>query len=235
MFRNYLTIALRNLTNRKGYTILNVLGLVVGMTCCLLIFHYVSFERSFDSFQQKAGDIVRVRLDSYQKGKLAWKSATSYPAIAPTLKKDYPEVENFCRIIDAENLFSNEDLTVRAQENKGYFADPAFLDMFDVQVKTGSTKTVLDAPFKMVISENMAKKYFGQKDPVGKKLTVREPGNTYDLLVTGIFKNYNVNSHLIFDYLISYQTLGQQILQGGDSTRPTETSFGWYDFYSYIQ
>lgn len=235
MFRNYFTIAWRNLSKRKAYTILNVLGLVVGMTCCLLIFHYVSFEKSYDSFQERSGDIVRVRLDSYQKGKLAWKSATSYPAIAPTLKKDYPEVENFCRIIDAENLFTNEDMTVRAQENKGYFADPAFLDMFNVQVKTGSNKTALDAPNKMLISENMAKKYFGQKDPVGKKLTVREPGNTYDLLVTGVFEKYPVNSHLIFDFLISYQTLGKQILQGGDSSNPTETSFGWYDFYSYIQ
>jgi putative ABC transport system permease protein len=64
MFRNYLTIAFRNLSKRKGYAILNVLGLVVGMTCCLLIFHYVSFERSYDSFQPKSGDIVRVRLDS---------------------------------------------------------------------------------------------------------------------------------------------------------------------------
>lgn len=235
MFRNYLTIAIRNLSKRKGYTILNVLGLVTGMTCCLLIFHYVSFERSYDSFQKQAGEIVRVRLDSYQKGKLAWKSATSYPAIAPTLKKDYPEVENFCRIIDAENLFNNEDMTVRAQENKGYFADPSFLDMFDVQVKTTGNKTALDAPYKMVISENMAKKYFGQKDPVGKKLTVREPGNTYDLLVTGVFEKYPANSHLIFDFLISYETLGAQILLGGDSSRPTETSFGWYDFYSYIK
>lgn len=235
MFRNYLTIAFRNLSKRKGYAILNVLGLVVGMTCCLLIFHYVSFERSYDSFQPKSGDIVRVRLDSYQKGNLAWKSATSYPAIAPTLKKDYPEVQNFCRLIDAENLFSNEDMTVRAQENKGYFADPAFLDMFDVEVKTGSNTAVLDAPYKMVISENMAKKYFGQKDPVGKKLLVREPGRTYDLQVTGVFKNYPVNSHLTFDFLIAYQTMGQEILRGGDSSNPTETSFGWYDFYSYLQ
>lgn len=235
MIRNYLTIALRNLTKRKGYAILNVLGLCIGMTCCLLIFHYVSFEKSYDSFQQKAGDIVRVRLDSYQKGNLAWKSATSYPAIAPTLKKDYPEVENFCRLMDAEALFTNEDLSVRVRETKGYYADPAFLNMFDVQLKSGKPATVLDAPFKMVISENMAKKYFGQQDPVGKKLTVREQGLVQDLLVTGVFKNYEPNSHLLFDYLVSYKTLGQIILQEGDSSNPTETSFGWYDFYSYIQ
>ena len=185
MFRSYLTIALRNLSKRKGYTILNVLGLCVGMTCCLLIFHYVSFERSYDGFQKKSGEIVRVRLDSYQKGKLAWKSATSYPAIAPTLKKDYGEVENFCRIIDADALFTNEDLTVKVKETKGYYADPAFLTMFDVQLKSGSGANVLDAPAKIIISENMAKRYFGQNDPVGKKLTMRQPGLTRDFLLYG--------------------------------------------------
>lgn len=235
MFRNYLTIAFRNLSKRKGYTILNVLGLVVGMTCCLLIFHYVSFERSYDSFQPKSGDIVRVRLDSYQKGKLAWKSATSYPAIAPTLKKDYPEVQDVCRIIDADALLTNEDMSVRVRETQGYYADPSFLNMFDVQLKSGGKNASLDEPDKIVISENMAKKYFGDKDPVGRKLTVRDPGLTIDLLVTGVFKNYPANSHLIFEYLVSYKTLGNKILRAGDSSNRTETSFGWYDFYTYVK
>src|SRR5512144_2119119 len=102
MFRNYITIAVRNLTARKGYAIINLLGLTIGMCSCLLIFHYVSFEKSFDQFQPQSRNIVRLRLDNYQKGQLAWKSAAVYPAIAPTLKKDYPEVENFCRLHDAE-------------------------------------------------------------------------------------------------------------------------------------
>src|SRR5689334_17389461 len=127
MFRNYLTIAFRNLVKRKGNTLLNILGLTIGMSCCLLIFHYVSYEKSYDNFEDTSGQIVRVRLDEYQHGKLAWKSATSYPAIAPTMKKDFPEVDRFCRIIDADGLYANEERNVKFTESKGYFADPAFL------------------------------------------------------------------------------------------------------------
>ena len=90
MFSSYFKIALRNLSKRKGYSLLNISGLAIGITCCLLIFQYVSFERSYDRFPDKVNDIVRLRLDSYQQGKLSWKSATIYPAIGPTLKKDFP-------------------------------------------------------------------------------------------------------------------------------------------------
>src|SRR5215216_2432478 len=129
MFQNYLKIALRNLTKRKGYSLLNILGLTIGMSCCLLIFHYISFERSYDDFIPNAKDIVRLRLDSYQKGKLAWQSATIYPAIAPTIKKDYPEVEDFCRLYDANLLLSTENNEKKFKETKGCYADPSFLKM----------------------------------------------------------------------------------------------------------
>src|SRR4249919_2671092 len=102
MFGNYFKIAFRNLTKRKGYALLNIFGLSIGITCCLLIFQYVSYERGYEKFNQVNKNIVRLRLDSYQQGKLAWKSATSYPAFGPTLKKEFPEVEDFCRLIDAE-------------------------------------------------------------------------------------------------------------------------------------
>lgn len=234
MFKSYLTIALRNLSKRKGYTILNVLGLTIGMTCCLLIFHYVSYERSYEDFMKSNGELIRVRLDSYKKGKLDWKSATSYPAIAPTMKKDYPEVDKFCRLIDAESLFTNEDLSVKVNETKGYFADPATLSMFNIKLPQGDPNTALDAPYKMIISETMAKKYFGNNNAVGRRLTMRG-GNVKDLQVTGVFKDYPANSHLLINYLISYKTLGAMMLEGGDSSNATETAFGWYDFYTYIQ
>ena len=78
-------------------------GLAIGITCCLLIFQYVAFERSYDTFENNADQVVSLRLDSYQPGKLSWKSATSYPAFGPTMKKDFPEVENFCRLHDANS------------------------------------------------------------------------------------------------------------------------------------
>src|SRR4029079_4989638 len=160
MFRNYLTTAFRNIFKKKGYSLLNIFGLTMGMSCCLLIFHYVSYERSYDDFVPDTKNVVRLRLDNYQKGVLAFKSATVYPAIAPNLKKDYPEVEDFCRLVDANKSFSTENNTVKFNETKGYYADPSFLKMFDLKLTSGSIDHVLDGPNKLIVSESMAKKYF---------------------------------------------------------------------------
>jgi putative ABC transport system permease protein len=231
----HLRSTIRNLAKRKGYTLLNLGGLVIGMTSCLLIFHYVSYERSYDDFHPKAKQIARLRLDSYQKGQLAWKSATVYPAIAPTIKKDYPEVENFCRLHDADLLLTNEETNVKFSEHKGYFADPSTLQMFDIRLIKGNPATALDAPDKMVISESMARKYFGNQDAMAKRLVVRDPGMVQTYEVTGVFKDYPSNSHLDIKYLVSYATLGKIMRHYGDTSNAVETSFGWYDFYSYIQ
>src|SRR5262245_16112118 len=122
MFKNHLKIALRDLKKRKAYAGLNILGLAIGLSCFLLIFDYVAHERSFDKFNSLAGRIARLRLDAYRSGELLWKSATIYPAIAPTMKKDFPEVEDFCRLHDAELLLSNDERDVKFSETKGYFA-----------------------------------------------------------------------------------------------------------------
>ena len=235
MLRNYFTIAFRNLVKRKGYSFLNVAGLTIGMTCCMLIFHHVSYEKSYDDFSPVAKDIVRLRLDSYQKGKLAWQSATIYPAIAPTIRKDFPEVIDFCRLHDAEMLLTNDANNLKFNETKGYYADPSFVQMFDVKLLRGNPATVLDAPDKMMISESMSKKYFGNADALGKTLTVRDPGRLQSYQVTGVFKDYPRNSHLVVDYLVSYSTLGKILQLDGDTSNATETSWGWYDFYSYLQ
>ena len=234
MLKNHLRLAWRGLIKRKGYSALNILGLAIGIACCLLIFQYVAFERSYDSFQQNAGPIVRLRLDAWQKGKMAWQSATVYPAIAPAMKKDFPEVENYCRLIDANFLLANDRNQNKIRETKGYYADPAALDMLGVHLIEGNPTTALDGPYKIVLSEATAKKYFGQEDPLGKKLTVKE-GDRISLEVTGVFREYPANSHLILHHLISYTTLDAEIAKGGDSTRPAETAWGWYDFYAYVQ
>src|ERR1700739_973882 len=170
MIKNYFTISLRNLFKRKGYTTLNILGLSIGIACCLLIFQYVSYERSYDTFQKNTSRIVRIRLDQYKQGKLLWQSATSYPAFGPLMKKDYPEVENYCRLIDDELLLSNDARNIKFSEKKGYFADPSAIDMMGVDIAAGNRATALDAPNKMIISQSMARKYFGTIDVVGKTL-----------------------------------------------------------------
>jgi len=235
MITNYLKLAARNLSKRKGYSLLNIAGLAVGIACSVLIFQYVAFERSFDSFPQQANHIVRLRLDSYQQGRLSWKSATVYPAFGPTMKRDFPEVKNFCRLHDADMLLSNDERNVKFNELKGYYADPSFLSMFNVQLVEGNPRTALEGPDKLLLSESTARKYFGQEDAMGKKLVFRDPAFTRTMEVTGVFKEYPANSHLIIHHLASFATLASIVRQEGDTSNATETSWGWYDFYTYLQ
>jgi putative ABC transport system permease protein len=237
MFINSFKIALRNLFKRKGYTLLNMLGLAIGICCCLLIFQYVSFERSYDTFQTASPQIFRIRLDQYKQGTVQWKSATSYPGIAPALKRDYPEVENYCRLIDWNGIFASAQTNIKFSETKGYYADPSAINMLSVQLVKGNAAKALEAPDQVVISETMAKKYFGNEDAVGKQLQVRAGSAPANLsyVVTGVFKDYPTNSHLIINYLVSWATLEEELRLSGDTTNAVNTSFSWYDFYSYIQ
>ena len=235
MIKSYFKIAVRNLTKRTGYALLNIAGLAIGVTCCLLIFQYVSYEKSYDKFNEIAKNIVRLRLDSYQQGQLAWKSATIYPAIGPTLKKEFPEVEDFCRLHDAELLLTNPENNNKFNEKKGYYADPAAMNILDIQLLNGNVKEVLNAPDKMIVSQSFAKKYFGNTDPVGKTLVSKDPRFQESYMITGVFKDYPKNSHLILDYLVSYATMGKISRLQGDTTNSTETSWGWYDFYTYLK
>jgi putative ABC transport system permease protein len=235
MINNYLKLAVRNLTKRKGYSLLNILGLAIGITCCLLIFQYVSFEKSYDKFPDKSSRIARLRLDSYQQGRLSWQSATSYPPFGPTMKKDFPEVEDYCRLIDANILLSNDEKSIKFNEQKGYYADPSFVNMFSLRLIKGNPNTALDAPYKMLLSESMAVKYFGNEDPIGKSLTLRRPDYSRTLQVTGIFRELPSNSHLVVNHLVSYSTLSSIYKDLGDTTNALETAWGWYDFYTYVQ
>ena len=235
MLRNYFKIALRDLKKRKTYAALNILGLAIGLGCFLLIFEYVAHERSYDRFQDLGDRIVRVRLDSFRGGELMWKSATIYPAIAPAMKKDFPEVEDFCRLHDAELLLANDARNMKFSETKGYFADPSSLRMLEINLQKGDPASALSGPDQIIISEAMAKKYFGDEEPLRKRLTVRDPQGTWSYEVTGVFRDYPRNSHLTIEYLVSYATLGKLArIVWVDTTNATETSWGWYDFYSYI-
>jgi putative ABC transport system permease protein len=151
------------------------------------------------------------------------------------MKRDFPEVQNFCRLKDNELLLSNDTKRVKFFETKGYFADTSALHMLNVQLLKGNAGDVLNGPDKIVISEDMARKYFREQDPIGKILTVRDTKRVQNLQVTGVFKNDPSNSHLQLQYLVSYATLGKQLRLDGDTTDASEKQWGWYDFYTYIQ
>lgn len=234
MLKNYLRTALRNLAKRKGFSLLNIIGLATGIACCLLLFQYVSYERSYDDYAT-GKQLYRVRLDSYQQGRLGWQSATVYPITGPYMKKDYAEVEDFCRLYRAELLVTNEVKQLKFKETKGYFTDASALGMLNVTVVDGSAGNALAGLDKIMLSESYAKKYFGNEPALGKMLTVRTEQVVQHFQVSGVFKDYPANAHLVINYLVSYPTLGEIKRIQGDSTNTTETQWGWYDFYTYIK
>lgn len=235
MIRNIIKLALRNLFKRSGYSMLNLAGLTTGMVCSLLILQYVLYERSYDRFPADADSVYRLRLDCYQKGELAWRSATVFPAYAPFMQRDFPEIEAVCRLYDAEAIFTNQKRDLHFSERKGYFADAGFLKVFDLPLVQGNTEQALAAPSQLVVSKQFAQKYFGTTDVLGQTLSVNRDGMPVDMQITGVFDAFPENSHLIVDYLISMPSLANIVAARGDTTRPLETSWGWYDFYTYVK
>jgi putative ABC transport system permease protein len=235
MLKSFLQIAIRNFTKRKGYSILNLLGLTIGITCCLLIFEYVAQERSYDNFQEHADRIFRVQESDYQNGRFEVNWATTSPAVGPALKKDFAEVESFCRLYHTDLLLSNDSRNARFSETKCYIADAAALTIFHLPLVQGNPANALQGVNKIAISEDLARKYFGTEDALGRVLTVRNGGTALSMEVTGVFKNYPSNSHLVLEVLISYPTLHQSFGAGNASQDPTETAWTWNDYYTYVQ
>ncbi len=234
MFALFLKTAFRSLTKRKGYAALNIFGLTLGITSCLLIFKYVAFERSYDSFQPKSSQVYRVQLDDYQNGKLAVLDASNYAALAPALKKDFPEIEEATRFFKTHMLLSNDKSNVRFSESKIFYAEPSFLDMFGVHLIEGDPKSALEGSEKIVISEDLAQKYFNSTQVLGRILNWKVNGYTAPLQVTGVFKNYPGNSHIRFSALVSYKSFANRT-RDPNGNSDVEDSWFWTDFYTYIR
>src|SRR5258708_478174 len=227
MIINYLKTALRNFQKHKSFTFLNVLGLALGTAASLLILQYVKYERGFDTFHSKAQDIYRIQYNSYSNGKQNFECAAAVPAVGPALKNNFPEVKRFTRLYPVSGIISYESPTglVAFREEKMQIADTSLFEVFDFRLAKGDLKTALKGPDKAVISERVAKKYFGDVDPIGK--TIRWDG-TRKFEVTAILENLPTNSHIKFDFLFSYETLNRE------TKNESETNWGWYDFNTYV-
>lgn len=225
MVKNYLLIALRNLRKRKGYAFINIFGLAVGIAASLLILQYVTHELSYDTFHEDADQIYRVRYDFFRGGERVFKSATAFPKVGPAMKADFPEVEEYARLYLRYGgaVIRHEDLSFK--EDNLFQADPTFLTMFDYPLVQGDRTTALLEPNTAVVEVETARKYFGDDDPMGKRIRL---GNNEEYTITGIIESPE-NSHLKFTFLMSYSTLVQQ---WGDGF---ETAWGWYDFYTYLR
>jgi putative ABC transport system permease protein len=240
MIRNLLVTALRNLTTNKFFSSLNILGLAIGMAVFLLIAQYVHFERSYENFIPAKNDIYRVKLEMYRNNELLMASAENYPGVGPAFKTEFPEVVNYARLYNMgyknNVIITNENAKpdpIAFRQRRFLYADSTFLPMMGYEMAKGNATTALAEPFTAVISEKYAKMYFGNEDPIGKTLHLRDDDFIDELVkVTGIFKELPSNTHLKFDVLFSYNTLYPR----GDWA-VTRYKNGWRrkDMYTFIQ
>jgi putative ABC transport system permease protein len=195
MLRNYFKIAWRNLIKNKGFSLINIAGLAIGIATCLMILLFVEDELSFDRFNEKAGQMVRVVFRGTMNGEKMKESSVMAP-VASTLRHDYPEVIDATRLMQAG---SPKILVNHTTFKDAAFAyvDSNFFQVFTLPLIRGDAKTALAEPYTAVVTQALAQKYFGNADPLGKVLNCLSCNQLYK--ITGVIKEVPVNSHFHFD------------------------------------
>lgn len=201
MFQNYLTIAVRSLSKHKFFTSLNVVGLSIGMSLCLLLVAMIAYVARYDNFHVNKDRIFRVTTatDNLQRND---EYASCPVPLYDKLAHEYSGIESIVRInrsFAADAIWNARQLPL-----KGYFADPGFLEMFTFPFSKGNPSTALSQVKGMVITEKAARKMFGSEDAIGKVITMGEFG---DFSITGILKDHPVNSHMTFEVIAPYEAL----------------------------
>ncbi|MEO1023078.1 MAG: ABC transporter permease [Bacteroidota bacterium] len=226
MLKNYLKIALRSFVNNKAYSAINVIGLAVGIASCLLIGLYVHHELAYDTFHEQYDELYRVVETSASDGR-AEVYASTFSALAPAVKAEYPSIEQITRVFPSSGLFIGPDHT-KHQEDNIIFADSSFFTMFSFTFVEGEPTRALQKPMSIVITEEAAVKFFGKENPIGKTLSLKDMRTTGDFEVTAVVKHPPTNSHIQFDYVLSYESL--------KTIRPWEYNVQYYPpVYTYVQ
>ncbi len=231
MVKNYFKIAYRNLLSKKVYSTINIIGLSIGMACCLLIFQYVAFEMSFDRFHENQPNLYRI-LQGYARGgeALDFGGAYTAQALAPALKERVPEILHITRLHSDDVIVSNADQPEQVfEEDKVLYADPDFLKMFSFPIVAGDKQRALE-PGTALLSKQAALKYFGEVNPVGQVLDVTGRVDQH-YHVVGVFQDVPVNSHLQFEILLSIDDL----LKSEDYLNEPEGGWSWNNFSTYIE
>lgn len=228
MFKNYLTVSLRNLLRHKGYSAINVLGLAIGIACCVLILLYVQDELSYDQYHEKKDRIYRLVESATVAGR-SIEAAVTPPPWAPVLAKDYPVIEAYTRIKPPASRWLIRYHEKRFYERYFAFVDSSFFDIFTFPLVQGNAKSVLADPHTVVLSESMAGKYFGDENPIGEVIT---GDDLYEFTVTGVMRDMPKNSHFHFDFLASYASLAPHELYSEPSTMQNQ-GFS-HDLFTYL-
>ncbi|KPK81663.1 MAG: hypothetical protein AMS27_15315 [Bacteroides sp. SM23_62_1] len=222
MFSNIIKVAIRNLIRQLGYTLINILGLAIGLACSILIFLYVLNEVTYDRFHEKAENIYRIGVRGQMMGNELNQAVTAAPMMEALLN-DYPEVEMAVRLASFGGwLVTYEEKKFHETDETFKFADSTFFEVFNFKLLRGDPKTVLTRPRTIVLTESAARKYFGDEDPIGKSVKVEQDTILYE--VTGLMENVPVNSHFHFDMLGSMSSI----------RRSRSTNWLNHEYYTYV-
>lgn len=233
MLRNYMKVVVRNIIRHKGYSFINILGLAVGMACCIVIMLYVQDEFSYDRYPETPDRIYRIVTNIYSSERGEISTARTPPPWGPVLAKDLPEVENYVRMKTPQVswMVSYRPGNKKFYEKGWYFADETVFDFFNLKMIQGNPETALKEPSTVVLTESTARKYFGSDDPIGKVLRI---DNSFDFTITGIIEDIPQNSHFQCQLLASFATFltvetGYGLNYGNDMRQ------AFPDLYTYVR
>lgn len=226
MFNNYVKAALRNLKKNARFTLISVLGLAIATGAFIILINYANIENNYDSFHADNASIYRVEAYFSKAGVVTDSWVTSSFGYGPAMKKDFPEIKDFTRInnYDCERMVRYKNIIHR--EPRVVFADSNFFSFFPAfKLTQGDAATVLKEPNTVVLSATAAKKYFGSSNPVGQWLDITTQLSAYHCIVTGVFEDFPVQSHIHLNMMMSYA-----------STQPWQRET-WYmhEAYTYVK
>ncbi|MFH1070298.1 MAG: FtsX-like permease family protein [Candidatus Glassbacteria bacterium] len=228
MFSNYLKVAVRNLLRHKVYTTINILGLAVGIACCLVIALPVCYHLTFDRFQRNFDRICRITMIANFKDQEPIGHGGSFGPMGRDLMKDYPEVDGYARLYMDYAAAQLRQADTRIKVWTTCYSEPAFFDLFSFELAEGDPKTALSAPNSLVLTHQTAHNLFGGKDPLGQMVELNDGmnGKTTEFMVSGVLKDLPINSHIQFDILLPLRSKWTPEALAGYKSYP--------DFFTYL-
>ncbi|MEQ9426604.1 MAG: ABC transporter permease [Cyclobacteriaceae bacterium] len=223
MLKNHLIIAFRSLKRHSFYSFINIFGLAIGMAAGFMILQYVHYETSYDQFFENKENIYRIQTNRYNKGELQSAWAAGCAGIGLHMKEDFPEVLDFVNLKSSGSTIQYDKKYYELESP--YYAGKNFFEVFSVPLLRGVDSLVLKDPFNVVLSESLAKKIFGDKDPIGEILIQDDSDN---FKVTGVFQDFPEQSHMNFDLLYSFETF---VVFTSEEAR---TAWQWDGFLNYV-
>lgn len=224
MLKSYLVIVWRNLLRHKLYSIINVSGLAIGISCCLLILLYVQDELSYDRFHDQCDQVYRIIHEREDQSGKRHRMAMTPSAFAPHMMREFPEINNAVRILFKGGSLKYEN---RYLDSSWFvYTDQTFFDVFSFPLVKGDPRTALQEPFSLVLTESAARQAFGDEDPLDKTITYRDE---FEFKVTGVVQDPPPTSHFEFNYLASSVSL-EGVLEQDDALE----NYGNWTFYTYL-